>query len=166
MMVINPLFIYLTNIECCYSMSGSVPGGRKMMLPALMARYPSRWIDNKHSHKGKQDNAGFGEKCFWRSSSSKCRGSESELCLVGCAWQGQKGDQLVCLWCKGAACGELEGAGWQPRSLRTIVRSHQRSLGDHLDSGVTPTQPPGLTPSVFHAQGSGVRQLGSPVGQR
>ena len=51
MMVIHLLFICLTNVYCCYYVSGTVLGTRKTVPPALMALYPWRW--RKTTHIGK-----------------------------------------------------------------------------------------------------------------
>lgn len=90
MMVIHLLFIYSTNISCCYYVPGAVPGTKKMVPPSPMALYPGR-LRETAKHIGKYDKARFGEKCFWRSSSSN-----AEAVNLRRAWQvrGQKEDQF------------------------------------------------------------------------
>lgn len=68
---------------------------------------------------GKYDKARFGEKCFWRSSSSN-----AEAVNLHRAWQvrGQKEDQFGHLWCreKGQQEGEWEEEAGGSDHTRTL----------------------------------------------
>ena len=57
MMVIHLLFIYSTNIYCCYYVPGAVPGTKKMVPPSPMALYPGRLREttNTSVNKIRQD---------------------------------------------------------------------------------------------------------------